>query len=403
MHHPTARVARRDMIKLAGVSAALGLSAGVQAPVLAQTSSPPPIHITDVKFLRLRFPGQVPRRRNAILWSGGGPPGMTQLEVYTDQGIVGRSILHGFPEIIEKRLAPVIRGENPFYIERIWDRMYRFWRKPVAKGSVIEAIGTVDIALWDIVGKALNKPVYQVLGAFTDRIRVYAAGGYYEEGKSISDLAREMEEYVRQGFRAVKMKVGGEPFGVDVERVRAVREAIGPDVDLLIDANNKWNAYEAIRFGRAVEKYHLFWFEEPVEPDDFQGCAEVRQALDIPIVAGENEFTRWGCRELLEARSADILNLDTVLAGGITEYRKIAALASAYHVPVAPHGNPFMAVHLLASLPNALIMETYPAIESKYNLALPLFPVKDGYIQVPDKPGIGIDPDPEIVKKYRIS
>jgi L-alanine-DL-glutamate epimerase-like enolase superfamily enzyme len=137
-----------------------------------------------------------------------------------------------------------------------------------------------------------------------------------------------------------------------------------------------------------------------VEPDDFAGCAEVRQTLDIPIVAGENEYTRWGCRDLITANSADILNLDTVKAGGITEYRKIAALASAFHIPVAPHGSPHMAVHLLASTPNTLIMETYPAVESKFNLALPLYPVKDGYIEAPDSPGLGIDPDPNIVKKY---
>jgi len=185
--------------------------------------------------------------------------------------------------------------------------------------------------------------------------------------------------------------------------VRAVREAIGPKIDLMIDANNKWNAYDAIRFGRLVERYNPFWFEEPVEADDFTGCAAVKRGQGIPVAAGENEFTRWGARDLLTASAVDILQCDTVLAGGISEGRKIAALASAFHVPVSPHGNPHMAVHLLASLPNALIMETYPAVESQYNLALPLFPVRDGYIEVPRKPGLGIDPDPEIVKKYRVS
>jgi L-alanine-DL-glutamate epimerase-like enolase superfamily enzyme len=280
--------------------------------------------------------------------------------------------------------------------------MYHYNRKPVAKGEYIRAMGAVDIAIWDIIGKALNLPVYKALGACSDRIRVYAAGGYYEEGKGLKELAAEMEGYVREGFRAVKMKVGGAPMREDVERVRAVRDAIGPDIDLQLDANNKWNAYEAIRFGRMVERYDPAWFEEPVEPDDFAGCAEVRKALDIPIVAGENEFTRWGARDLLTANSCDILNIDTVIGGGITEYRKIAGLASAFHVPVAPHGSPHMAVHLLASTPNTLIMETYPAVESKYNLALPLFPVKDGHVQAPRKPGLGIDPDPEIVAKYKV-
>ena len=245
-------------------------------------------------------------------------------------------------------------------------------------------------------------PVYKVLGVFNEKIRVYAAGGYYEEDKTAADLANEMEGYVSEGFRAVKMKVGGASLAVDVERVAAVRKALGPDIDILVDANNKWRAYEAIRFGRAIEKFNPFWFEEPVEPDDFAGSAEAKQALDIPIVAGENEFTRWGARELLLAGSADILNLDTFRAGGITEYRKIAGMASAFHVPVAPHGSPYAAVHLLASIPNTLIMETYPGIYSSYNPVLPLFPVKDGYITAPDKPGLGIDLDPADIKKYGV-
>jgi D-galactarolactone cycloisomerase len=390
---------RREFIRnTIGVSAALALP----TPLLP-LSSPPPIKITEAKFLRLRYPERMPRKRNGTIESGGGPSGMTQMEIYTDAGIIGRSIPAGGNEIITGQLMPRIAGMNPFHIEAIWDRMYRFNRKPVAKGPYISAMGSVDIALWDIVGKALNKPVCEVLGVFSERIRVYAAGGYYEEGKGIPELVKEMESYVSEGFRAVKMKIGGESMGLDTERVRAVREAIGPKIDLMIDANNRWTAFEAIRFGHMVEKYNPFWFEEPVEPDDFAGSARVRQALSIPVASGENEFTRWGARDLIQANAVDILQCDTVLSGGISEGRKIANLASAYHIPVSPHGDPHMAVHLLASLPNALIMETYPAVESQYNLALPLFPVKDGYIETPKKPGLGIDPDPEVVKKYRVS
>ena len=366
-------------------------------------AAPGPIRITKAAFLRLRFPGTTPRRRNGTIASGGGAPGMTLLELHTDAGIVGRSIPSGSQELITGQLLPKIAGMNPFHIEAIWDRMYRFNRKPVAKGLYISAMGSVDIAIWDIVGKALNRPVSEVLGVFSERIRVYAAGGYYEEGKGVPQLVKEMEGYVAEGFRAVKMKVGGESMTLDAERVRAVREAVGPDIDLMIDANNRWTAPEAIRFGRMVEKYNPFWFEEPVEASDFAGCAEVRRKLHIPIAAGENEFTRWGARDLITSSAVDVLQCDTVLAGGISEGRKIAMLASANHIQVSPHGNPHMAVHLLASLPNALIMETYPAVESRHNLALPLFPVKDGYIEVPKKPGLGIDLDPEIVKKYRVS
>lgn len=383
-------------------------TAGAAAAVATPTSllpfqNPPPIKITEIKFLRLRYPGKTPRKRNGTIESGGGVPGMTQMEIHTNAGIVGRSVPAGGNDIILGQLLPRIAGMNPFHIEAIWDRMYRFNRKPVAKGPYISAMGSVDIALWDIVGKALNKPVCEVLGIFSERIRVYAAGGYYEDGKGVRELVKEMEAYVSEGFRAVKMKVGGEPMDVDVERVRAVREALGPKIDLMIDANNRWTAFEAIRFGRMVEKYNPYWFEEPVEADDFAGSAQVRRALSIPVASGENEFTRWGARDLIQANAVDILQCDTVLSGGISEGRKIASLASAFHIPVSPHGNPHMAVHLLASLPNALIMETYPAVESKYNLALPLFPVKDGYIHAPAKPGLGIDPDPDVVKKYKVS
>lgn len=385
---------RRSFLAAAGAAAAM--------PRVALPAEPPQLKITSMKVLRLRFPGKTARKRNSIIESGGGAPGMTYLELHTDGGIVGRSIPAGGLNTVETELFPRIRGENPFFVERIWDRMYHHNRKPVAKGDYIRAMGAVDIAVWDIIGKVLGLPVYKVLGAYSERIRVYAAGGYYEEGKGLKELAKEMEEYVSEGFRAVKMKVGGEPMKVDVQRVKAVREAVGPDVDILLDANNKWTAYEAIRFGRMVEKYDIYWFEEPVEPDDFAGCAEVKHALDIPIVAGENEYTRWGCRDLIEHNSADILNLDTVIAGGITEYRKIAGMASAHHIPVAPHGNPFMAVHLLASTANTLVMETYPAVESRQNLALPLWPVKDGCITAPSMPGLGIDPAPEIVAKYKV-
>ncbi|MCH8215505.1 MAG: mandelate racemase/muconate lactonizing enzyme family protein [Planctomycetes bacterium] len=249
------------------------------------------LRVTGMGFLRLRFPGKTPRKRNAIIVSGGGTPGMAQLEIQTNQGLVGRSMPSG-SKLIESVFSKV-KGENPFHVERIWDRMYRYNRKPVAKGDYIAAMGSLDMAIWDLIGKALGLPVYKVLGVHNKKIRVYAAGGYYRDDKTIDDL--------------------------------------------LIDANNKWHAYEAIRFGRAVERFNPFWFEEPVEPDDFAGCAEVKQALDMPIVAGENEFTRWGCRDLIEAGSADILNLDTVKAGGITEYRKIAALAL-----LVFHKNPYL-------------------------------------------------------------
>jgi D-galactarolactone cycloisomerase len=396
---------RRNLLKMAGAGALASTlpSQAIHSKSLDRAKDTLfNLKITEMKFLKLRYPDKTPVKWNSIIRSGGGYAGMTQLEIHTNEGIIGRSLPKS-SRVIESSIFPKIKGENPLDVERLWEKMYRGNRKPVAKGLFIDALGSVDMALWDIIGKVLGMPVYKILGAYSTKIRVYAAGGYYRQDKSIADLVEEMEGYVDEGFFAVKMKVGGADFQTDVERVKAVRNALGPKIDLLLDANNKWKAYEAIRFGKAVEKYDPFWFEEPVEPDDFAGCADVKKSLDIPVTAGENEFTRYGCRDLIVNDSADILNLDTVKAGGITEYRKIAALASAFHIPVSPHGSPHMAVHLMASIPNGLIMETYPGVESRFNLALPLFPVKDGFITVPDKPGLGIDPDPEMVKKYKVN
>ena len=391
---------RRDALKFAaaGSAAAVALPhyAGAVEDVLRH------IRISRLEFVNLRFPGTLPLKWNAIRRFGGGSPTDRILEVHTDQGIVGRSRPKAPREVIEGEAFKRLEGQNLLEPERLWDRMYRHNRKSIAKGIYIKAMGSLDVAIWDIIGQALELPVHRILGTFRTRIPVYAAGGYYAEGKGIRDLVREMEGYVDEGFRVVKMKVAGAPLREDVERVAAVRKALGDDIGIMLDANNGLKAYEAIRLGRAVEQYRPYWFEEPVMPDDFAGCAEVRQALDVPIVAGENEFTRWGARDLLTAGSADILNLDVVKAGGITEYRKIAALASAFHVPVAPHGTVHMSMQTMASVDNGLIMEVYPGARSHFNPSLPSVPVADGHTTVTERPGLGLEFDEEMIRKYRV-
>jgi L-alanine-DL-glutamate epimerase-like enolase superfamily enzyme len=355
--------------------------------------------ITDVRVKQVSFGRRTRPIRNAILTYAG--QGVSIVEVRTDGGLAGHAF-GGSPSTIEGPLRDAVLGQDPLDTERIWQRMYAGWRKPVAKGDVISSIGALDIAIWDVVGQALGQPVYKILGGFTDRIRVYAAGGYYQEGKGIDDLVAEMAGYVEAGHRAVKMKIGGAPLGEDVQRVRAVVEAVGPDVAVMIDANNAWSAYEAIRFGRAVEELGLFWFEEPVHPDDMAGHIEVRQALAIPIAAGENEYTRFGCRDLIASRAVDILQADAVTAGGITEWRKIAAMAGAYHIPMAPHGDPYMSVHLMGSIPNGLIMETYPAVTGYMAELVEPFTVEEGTIKIPDRPGLGLALDEAAIERYRV-
>ncbi len=360
------------------------------------------IKIIDINCFTLEFDKATPLTWNAIKKSGGKKPRVDFLEIKTDAGIKGVSMTKGPRSLIEK-YAKKIKGLNLMQIERVWHHMYYHERKPVAKGVELHAMGSVDLAVWDIISKALGLPVHAVLGTFQTEIPAYAAGGYYAKDKGIKELVEEMEAYAREGYQYVKMKVAGLPVNQDVERVRAVCKALGRDVRVMVDANNGYSsAYEAIRFGRMVEDLDLYWFEEPVAPDDWRGNAEVRDELDIPIVAGENEYTRWGARDLIENHSCDILNLDTIKSGGITEYRKIAALASAFHVPVAPHGHAHMNIHVVAALDNALILETYPLKARDFNPALPAFPIKNGKVMAPSQPGLGMEVEEYLMKKYRV-
>jgi len=227
----------------------------------------------------------------------------------------------------------------------------------------------------------------------------------------IEDLVKEMKRNIAEGFTAVKMKVGGWRFGIDMEtdvqRVKAVREAIGNDIDLMVDANNAWNAYEAKRFAKLIELYHPFWFEEPVHPDGIEGSLEVKASTFIPIASGENEFTHYGFRDLISRRAVDIIQADPNIAGGLTEIRKIAAMADAYHIHFAPHGRHIIGSHAVAAFPNGLVVECYSSKASPYKDPDPppkiysgLIEVKNGWVEIPDKPGFGMEIDEKAAEKY---
>ncbi|MEO1656694.1 MAG: mandelate racemase/muconate lactonizing enzyme family protein [Pseudomonadota bacterium] len=395
-------VSRRDaLMSIPAVGA--GLLAGPAASQAAMASVKREIRITDIEVFTLKFPKATPKTWNAIKSSGGKKPKSTFLRLKTNEGIDGVAMVKGNVNDI-KGMARKIRGLNLLNVEEAWDHMYFHERKPVAKGNEIHAIGSVDLAVWDIVGKAMDQPVHRLLGTYREAIPAYAAGGYYAEGKGIPELVAEMESYVDEGFRVVKMKVGALSPADDAERVRAVRRALGPDIGIMVDANNGYqSAYEAIRFGRMVEDQDLYWFEEPVMPYDWRGNAEVKEELSMPITAGENEYTRWGALDLLTNDACDIMNPDTIKAGGITEMRKIAALCSAYHVPIAPHGYGHMNVHVFASLPNGLVLETYPKKARDFNPALTPLPLKNGEVIVPMEPGLGMEPDPDLIERYRVA
>ena len=252
------------------------------------------------------------------------------VEITTEDGLSGVGEAYG-PAIVNKTIVdelyrPRLIGRDPLDTSVIWEDLYGTFRDYGRKGMPIASISAVDIALWDLKGKALGQPVYKLLGGpFRTRVRAYATGLYrHQVPDNASALAREAEGYAREGFRAMKMKVG---FGIDEDttNVRAVREAIGPDLGLMMDANHAYDAGHAIRLGQRVERYDIGWFEEPVVPEDVDGYLQVKQAVRMPIAGGEAEYTRWGFRELTARKAVDILQPDICACGGFTEALRIAA------------------------------------------------------------------------------
>jgi L-alanine-DL-glutamate epimerase-like enolase superfamily enzyme len=362
------------------------------------------LKITKIDLVGVNFgPLETPFWNSIIrtYHSGGG-----RLEISTDEGVVGMAPCGAGAINKAYILGPIttkLVGEDPVRIGYLWDKMYMGGtRKPVAKGDIFSAIGAVDNALWDLVGKAVGQPAWKLAGGVQQRVFAYAAGGYYEEGKEPEDLAAELKGYVDSGFKAVKMKVGwpGATLKYDAERVRSVREVVGPDVEVAVDANNAWDARTALRFARMIEQYDPYWFEEPVHADDFRGAALLAEKLDMPIASGENEHTRWGARDLIDARAADIIQVDPTSCGGISEWLKIAAIASAHHLKMAPHGNPNIGATCVAAAENGLITENYPTA-FKDRLMAPVDFRTDGHIHMSDAPGLGIEWDEELIRKYR--
>ena len=358
------------------------------------------------------------------------------VEVETDTGLLGlgEAAHFGGPlvstaTVIEQELRPHLLGQDPRETERLWELMHRRAYKHARGGIVIAAISGVDIALWDLRGKLAGMPLWRLLGGYRRRVPAYATGGFYAEGKGVPELADEMRAYCRHGFRAVKLKVGrnsgieGSPLramadrGVcevslaeDLARVRAVREAIGPDVRLMVDANGAWDVPTAVRMGRALEELDVYWFEEPVWPDDLAGSAEVAAKVAIPIAGYETcSYGTVSFRDYIAARAVHFVQPDVAWAGGLTETLKIAHLAQAANLPLAPHihGSAVgvaAAAHLLGAVRNGSMAEmVFPAHPLMGDLVRePLVVDGTGEIDLGERPGLGIELDPDAVKRYRV-
>jgi D-galactarolactone cycloisomerase len=350
----------------------------------------------------------------------------------TDDGFVGwgEGGQYGAPEpvaaCIEHVFGPRLLGRSPHEVCRIWEEFYALTRDFGQKGSYIEALSALDIALWDLKGKALGVPIHNLLGgAFRESIPGYATGCYYrgedvlEHQAALGKLAAEARGYAAAGFRLLKIKVGLLSVAADAERVAAIREAVGPAMGILVDCNHAYTAANAIRMGRVLERYGCLFFEEPVPPEDHEGYRRVRQALDIAIAGGEAEYTRWGFRNLIEGGCVDIAQPDLCVCGGFSEFQKICALASAHHVLVVPHvwGSGVAqaaALHAIAVLPpqphtaNPVPLQNEPVVEFDRNrnplrddlLRGGLALGQDGRVPVPQGPGLGVEVDEEVLRRF---
>ncbi len=330
------------------------------------------------------------------------------VHIHTDEGLEGLGVCDGgraAQALINDSLKPILVGQDPLFIEKRWDDMFWRLRGVGRKGLAFAAISAVDTALWDLKAKYFNVPLYQLLGPYTDSVPIYGSGGWTHF--SIDELVAEQMSYVERGMKSVKMKVGvdfGKSEREDIERLAAVRDAVGADVEILIDANNGYYAKQAIRMAREFEPYRVGWFEEPVLADDIEGLAAIARAIDIPVATGEHEYSKFGFRELIARGGADIVQPDIGRVGGVTEWMKVAHLAHAFNLPVAPHAFQVIHLHVTCATPNLRIVEYLGVSEEFDKLVYTEFPepVDGMWSPYPDKPGLGLELDPDIVKKYSV-
>lgn len=365
------------------------------------------MQIERVESHRVRIPLQSP-----VLLAGRGfsEREFNVVRIATDEEIVGVGYARGGALVdaaVESILAPRIVGRDPCAVEAIWSDLYAEADLMGRRGAYMRALSAVDIALWDIKAKAAGMPLYRLLGGELGRVRAYVSGGYYREASTKDDLARELSSFVERGFDTVKIRVGRLALADDVERVAAAREAIGPTVKLAVDANQGYrSATEAIAAGRRFEAFDVRWLEEPLPPEDLAGMAKVAAALDLPVATGETESGRWAFRDLIGHQAADILQPDVTVVGGISEWLKIAAIASAHNLPLAPHYFTEVHAQLAAVVPGTITVEYFfpesDIISFDELLAEPLVP-RDGWIELPDRPGVGLDLREDALEHYAIA
>ena len=340
------------------------------------------------------------------------------VEIFTDNGLVGIGNAALSPlvtkAVIDLYLKPLLLGADPWDTELLWQHMYRTTMAFGRKGIALVAISAVDIALWDLLGKSAKQPVYRLLGGRTKpRIPVYASRLY---STPLDELAREAKKYQTQGYKAMKLRFGWGPtdgaegMQHNLALVRTVRETVGDGVDIMADAYMGWTLDYAKRMMPLLDPFHLRWLEEAVIPDDIHGYTELRRFGRTPIAAGEHEHTIHGFRELIEAQAVDYIQFDTNRVGGITQARKIAALAEAHSIPVIPHAGQIHNYHVVMASLNSPMAEYFPPVDVEVGNELFWYifkgePVaKDGFIDLDEAtPGLGLTIDEKALKKFTVT
>ncbi len=333
--------------------------------------------------------------------------------VYTAEGAVGE-VYNGdefetqgeVVKIILEEIQPLLIGKDAFNIEGCWQAMVRPSTNILRDRKLAMcAQACVDSALWDLVGKALEMPLYRLWGGYRDRLPVICIAGYYEENKTLADFGREMEAIRAAGYAGCKFKVGGRTPAEDAARVRAAREAAGDDFVLVVDANQGWSLRDAVEFARRAGDLGIRWFEEPVRwQNDRLDMAAARSQTGLPIAAGQSEISRSGCRDLMMAGAIDVCNFDASWGGGPTEWRRVAALASCFAVEMAHHEEPQISAHLLASIPHGTFLETFHPERDPlfYALVANRSAFDNGTYALPQGPGFGLELDQRTIAKYRV-
>ena len=343
--------------------------------------------------------------------------GWLLVEIFTDDGFVGIGNAALAPpvtkQVIDLYLKPLLIGQDPWDTEFLWQHMYRKTMAFGRKGIGMAAISAVDIALWDILGKSAKQPVYRLLGGRTKaRIPVYASRLYSVE---LNELAAEAKRYKDDGYKAMKLRFGWGPddgaagMQRNVDLVRTVRETVGDEVDVMADAYMGWTLDYAKRMLPLLEPFHLRWLEEAVIPDDIPGYTELKSYGRIPIAGGEHEFTQYGFRDLLEARAVDYIQFDTNRVGGISQARKITALAESYSVPVIPHAGQMHNYHVVMASLNSPMAEYFPFVDVEVGNELFWYifdgepKAKDGFIDLDENvPGLGLTINESGLSKFEV-